>query len=284
MTRAPAWQEWMMQSVANFLATRANGHLLAWSDQVELMNRFDLTCAQAEGAILEAGFLPNRYRRNQGMLTTAQQRDLFRSTVAVVGCGGLGGYVLEELARLGVGGLVAIDADVFQQHNLNRQLFSAPSNIGENKARIAALRIRDIHPGGTVRAVGQRFCATNAAELLAGAHVVVDAVDSVATRLELGEIGGALNIPVVHGAIAGWYGHVATVMPGDDTIRRIYSRWTHGPGAESDLGNPAFTPAVVASLQVAEVCKLLLGLPTLRQHELLCVNLLDMQCEKVLLT
>jgi molybdopterin/thiamine biosynthesis adenylyltransferase len=273
-----------MDSVADFVASRANGHLVPWSDQAELMSRFDLTCAEAEAAILEAGFLPSRYRRNQRMLTTAQQRDLFRSTVAVVGCGGLGGYVLEELARLGVGGIVAIDADVFQEDNLNRQLLSTRSNLGANKAAAAARRIHDIHPGVTVRAVEERFSATGAAALLAGAHVAVDAVDSVAVRLELADAGGALNIPIVHGAIAGWYGHVATVMPGDDTVRRVYKRWTGGAGAESALGNPAFTPAVVASLQVAEVCKLLLGLPTLRQHELLCVNLLDMQCEKVLLT
>ena len=272
-----------MDSVADFLASRADGHLVSWSDQEELMRRFGRTCAQAEAEILDAGFLPNRYRRNQRMLTTAQQRDLFRSTVAVVGCGGLGGYVIEELARLGVGRIVAIDADVFLEDNLNRQLLSTPSCLGENKAQAAAQRIREIHPGVTVRAVEERLSAANAAALLTGVDIAVDAVDSVAVRLELADAGGALKIPVVHGAIAGWYGHVATVRPGDDTIRRIYSRWTRGAGAESELGNPAFTPAVIASLQVAEVCKLLLGLPTLRQHELLCVNLLDMQCEKVLL-
>lgn len=71
-----------------------------------------------------------------------------------------------------------------------------------------------------------------------------------------------MGIPLVHGAIAGWYGHIATVLPGDATLRDLYACHGGEKGIEQQLGTPSFTPAVVASLQAAEACKLLLGMGT----------------------
>jgi molybdopterin/thiamine biosynthesis adenylyltransferase len=103
------------------------------------------------------------------------------------------------------------------------------------------------------------FGAANGAELLAGVDVVLDALDSVPVRLELAATCATLRLPLVHGAIGGWYGHVATQFPGDRVVELIYGSCTEAKGVEQDLGNPSFTPAVIASLQVAEVCKVLLG-------------------------
>ena len=65
--------------------------------------------------------------------------------------------------------------------------------------------------------------------------------------------------PSRHGAIGGWYGQVAVQFPGDESLRKIFQGWVEGKGIERELGNPSFTPAVVASLQVAETVKILLG-------------------------
>jgi molybdopterin/thiamine biosynthesis adenylyltransferase len=85
----------------------------------------------------------------------------------------------------------------------------------------------------------------------------------------------------VHGAIGGWYGQVATQLPGEDISRLIYGFRTEAKGVEARLGNPAFTPAVVASLQVAEGCKVLLDQGECLRHRLLVINLLDMEIEAV---
>jgi molybdopterin/thiamine biosynthesis adenylyltransferase len=204
---------------------------------------------------------------------------LFRSSVAVIGCGGLGGYVVEELARLGVGRIVVIDSDVFEEHNLNRQLFSTPANLGRAKVEAAANRIGEINPAVTIVPVQAAFSPENGAELLDECQVAVDALDSIQVRLELADICTALNIPLVHGAIAGWFGHVATQFPGDDTLRSIYHSWKNGKGIEQSLGNPSFTPALVASLEVAEVCKLLLDQGTLLGGRQLIIDLLSMEIQ-----
>lgn len=270
-----------MDAARAFLAENAEGDLVAWPHQVEAMRRFHLSCADAERVILQAGLLPKRYQRNRRMISTAQQLQLFESRVAIVGCGGLGGYVLEELARMGVGDLVAIDPDIFEEHNLNRQLLSNPATLGRNKALAAVDRVAEVNPAVAVHPIQAAFTADRAGEFVAGAAVVVDALDSVEARLELAAGCATLGIPLVSGSIAGWFGYVMTIFPGEKTLERLFSRWSGGRGIEADLGNPAFTPAVVASLEVAEAVKILLGTGAPLRNRVLCVNLLDMEVDSV---
>ena len=75
-----------------------------------------------------------RYERNIGAITEAEQELLLKKRAAIVGCGGLGGYIAEFLARLGLGHLTLIDGDAFTVSNLNRQILSLETNLGQNKA------------------------------------------------------------------------------------------------------------------------------------------------------
>jgi molybdopterin/thiamine biosynthesis adenylyltransferase len=202
---------------------------------------------------------------------------MFRTTVGVIGCGGLGGYVVEELARLGVGKIVVVDPDLFEEHNLNRQLFCTTANLGMAKVEIAAGRIEEINPAVTLIPVQAAFSSKNGAALLDGCHIVVDALDSIKVRLELAGICTSMNIPLVHGAIAGWFGHVATQFPGDNTLQKIYHNWETGKGVEQFLGNPSFTPALIASLEVAEVCKLIVGQGKSLRGQQLLIDLFSME-------
>lgn len=266
-----------MATLPIFVRDRAEGQLLPWKRQVEAAELFGVTLAQVEEVALERSILPARYQRNREAITVSDQLALFRSSVAVIGCGGLGGYVVEELARLGVGRIVVIDPDVFEEHNLNRQLFSSPANLGQAKVEAAVTRINAINPAVTLVPLQAALSPENGADLLGGCQAAVDALDTIKVRLELAEVCAGLNIPLVHGAIAGWYGHVTTQFPGDNTLQAIYGSWKAGKGVEQTLGNPSFTPALVASLQVAEVCKLLLGQGTPLRGRQLMIDLLSME-------
>ncbi|MCF6179155.1 MAG: HesA/MoeB/ThiF family protein [Geopsychrobacter sp.] len=268
-------------SVKRFLAEKAEGILLNWADQREMMARFELECCTAEELILQSGYLPTRYQRNQQMISTEQQLQLLQSKVAVVGCGGLGGYILEELARLGVGQIVAIDPDLFEESNLNRQLLSSLKLLGTAKVDAAVARIAEINPVVRVCPIAEAFDKKNGEKMLAAADLVIDAVDNIPARLDLAETCTQMNIPLVHGAIAGWFGQVVTVFPGEQTLQKLYANWSGGKGIEAGLGNPSFTPAVAASLQVAEACKLLLGQGEPLQGKMLSINLLDMQFDEI---
>ncbi len=270
-----------MESLQAFLRKEVEGDLLPWQRQLEATQRFCVSCATVEGASLTLGILPARYQRNRQAISAAQQLTLFQSSVAIIGCGGLGGYVIEELARLGVGTITAIDPDVFEEHNLNRQLLSSPGTLGWAKVEVAAARVAEINPAVTVVPVQKAYVPEIGRELLGDSRVIVDALDSIPTRLALASTCTELGVPMVHGAIGGWYGQVATQFPGDDTVQKLYSRWVEGKGVEQQLGNPSFTPALVASLEVAEVCKVLLGVGETLRNRKLSINLLEMEFVEV---
>jgi len=220
------WAAVDMDSLKDFFEEHADGDLLPWHRQLEASRRFGLTIAETEEAILAHGLLPARYQRNRTTIPQAGQRELFHSQVAVVGCGGLGGYVIEELARLGVGRIVAIDPDVFEEHNLNRQLLSTPERLGTSKVAAAARRVGEVNPAVTLVPLRRAFSRDNGGELLAGCRVAVDCLDAIASRLELADACSSVGIPLVHGAIAGWYGQLTTQFPA-----RLRCRPSTAPGA-----------------------------------------------------
>lgn len=204
--------------------------------------------------------MEKRYERNIGMLSAQEMELLRRSRVCVVGCGGLGGYIIEMLARLGIGHLTVLDGDVFEETNLNRQLYSEESNLGKSKALQAKERVARINSGVVVAAHQMILTAENAPDILKGHDVIIDAVDSIAARCMLQEVCEEAGIPFVHGAIAGWYGQVTTIYPGDRTLDILYAQGTRQEkGIEKLLGNPSFTPALVASIEVSEAVKVLIG-------------------------
>jgi molybdopterin/thiamine biosynthesis adenylyltransferase len=270
-----------MEHVKAFFREHAEGDLVTWHCQMEAAERFSLSLAEAERLILESDLLPARYQRNRQMFTTEQQLLLCKSRVAVVGCGGLGGYVIEELARLGVGTITAIDPDVFVEHNLNRQLLSSPAQLGCAKVKAAVARAMEVNPAVAVIPREEALNRVNGDDLLRDVHVAVDALDNIASRLELAEVCDGLGIPFVHGAIGGWYGQVLTQFPGERTLQKIYAHREEAKGVEKHLGNPSFTPAVVASLEVAETCKILLGTGRPLRNRQMVIDLLHMDIQEV---
>ncbi len=264
-----------------FILKEAQGDLLPCSAQVAAAERFNLSLSKVEETALELGILPVRYQRNRQTISILQQYKLFLSKVVIIGCGGLGGYLIEELARLGVGNLVLIDSDVIEEHNLNRQLLSSLDVLNRAKVEVAAERVRAINPAVTVTPLQTVFSSDNGRELMQGADLVLDGLDTIPARLELAKICHEMSIPLVHGAIAGWYGQVATQMPGEDISPQIFGMSPPNKGIESDMGNPSFTPAVVGSLQAAEACKILLREGKCLSKRILFINLLDMEIVEV---
>lgn len=210
---------------------------------------------------LRLGVYPYRYIRNVDILSAAEQLGLAESRVAVVGAGGLGGQVVLLLARIGVGTLVVVDYDLFDETNLNRQALCVKETLGEPKARAAAEAVAEINPGVHVIPCQVRLSAERMADVLAGCHVIVDGLDNARDRLLLQDAAGRLGIPMVHGALAGFEGRVMTVFPGDAGVRQLYGETPDGADPdrpEAVLGVPAVTAALIGTFQAMEVLKILL--------------------------
>jgi len=234
-----------------------------------------LPIREIELAALEAEVAPWRYLRNLGTIGFDGQAQLLRATAAVVGLGGLGGYVTEGLARMGVGHLILIDGDVFEEHNLNRQLLSGESHLGMPKAEAAQQRVAEVNSAVTVTLHAAMLTTENLPRLLAGAGVVVDALDRLPTRITLQEGARALGIPLVHGSIAGFLGQVMTIFPEDPGLIGLYGGRDGLPeqGLEAQLGTPAATPMAVAAWEVQEAVKILTECTTLLRNRLLIMDM-----------
>lgn len=219
-----------------------------------------------------------RYQRQMGTITEDEQQRLSLAHVAVVGCGGLGGYVIEMLGRVGVGRLTVVDGDCFDESNLNRQILATVETVDKSKAEEAMRRMSVVNPQVIVRALKETMTADNSTRLLQGCDLLVDAVDNIKTRFILQEAAQKMGIPMVHGAIAGWYGQVSVIFPGDPGCRAIYPD-PDSVGLETELGNPAFIPAVIAGIQTAEAVKVLLRKEGVLKNSLLHVDLLHHRFE-----
>ncbi|MCQ2546645.1 MAG: HesA/MoeB/ThiF family protein [Clostridia bacterium] len=219
-----------------------------------------------------------RYTRNIGTLSEEEQLKLAEKSACVIGCGGLGGGVIENLTRMGIGRLTVVDCDTFEETNLNRQVLSNQDNLGHAKAIEAKIQMKTINEDVEIFSIQARFEEDNAADIIRGHDVVIDALDSVPTRLVLEDACAAENIPLVHGAIDGWNGEVAVVMPGSQLLHEIYGSWEEDPTVKGS--NPSFSPAVVSAIEAAEAIKLLLGKEYL-DGKLLTIDLLNHEYEVI---
>ena len=140
-----------------------------------------------------------------------------------------------------------VDPDTFEEHNLNRQILASPANLGVPKVDAAVERVGSVNPAVRVIPVRAAFSRENGADLFSGAEGVVDALDTVTARMELAHACRDLGIPMVHGAIAGWYGQMATQMPGEDISPLIYptgkEQRAWKPGSGTRRSPPPWSPA-----------------------------------------
>jgi molybdopterin/thiamine biosynthesis adenylyltransferase len=228
-----------------------------------------------ELAALELEIVPRRYVRNLGTIGIAGQLKLLRASVAIVGLGGLGGYVAEALARMGTGCLILIDGDAFEEHNLNRQLLSREGNLGAQKATAACERVAEVNEAVEAVCHAELLTRDSLPRLLAEADLVVDALDRLPTRLVLQDGAQDLGIPMVHGSIGGFLGQVMTIFPEDLGLHALYGDGEGLPeqGLEAELGTPAATPMAVAAWEAQEVVKILTGRGELLRDRLLVLDM-----------
>mgnify|MGYP005851169077 CR=1 FL=1 len=263
----------LQSAIRQHALAKGSLEVLPLEAEQEIAERLGVSRWEVEVAALRMRVLPSRYERSLGTVGWEGQLKLLRSTVAVIGAGGLGGYVVEGLARMGVGRLIVVDGDVFEEHNLNRQLFCTEADLGRSKAQVAAERVRAINGAVTVDARHELADADNLPSILEEAEVVVDALDSLPARLLLQQAAAKRGIPMVHGAIAGYMAQVMTIFPGDPGLTQVYGTADlPQKGVEVSLGNPAGTPMLCAALQVEETIKVLLGEGEPLRNRLLMVD------------
>lgn len=146
----------------------------------------------------------NQFSRTQLLFGQEGMEKLYQSRVAVFGIGGVGGYTVEALARSGVGALDIIDDDRVCLTNVNRQIFATTKTVGQYKVDVARERILDINPKAVVRTYQTFYTPQTADEFdLVQYDYVVDAIDTVAGKLELAQRAEQAGVPIISSMGAG---------------------------------------------------------------------------------
>jgi molybdopterin/thiamine biosynthesis adenylyltransferase len=203
---------------------------------------------EAMCALLDAGFWPERFRRSRSVLSAEGLKRLLRARVFIAGCGGLGGHVAALLARSGVGAFVLCDPDVFDESNLNRQMFCTEGTLGRSKAEVCRESLLGMASYLDVQAHAVAVDADNLPTLMAGCTAVADGLDSVPKKVMLEEAAAKAGLPFVHGSVNREEGFAFIEAAGG---RRLAAMW---PDAKE--GDEAFgaSPDTVVSSAAGVAC------------------------------
>ncbi len=238
---------------------------------------FQLNSLHIETTALSENIVPEHYVRNMKTFSPKDQSILLRSRASIVGLGGLGGAVTEILARIGIGTLTLIDADTFEESNLNRQFLSTYHLLEASKTKAAIKRVREINPTITVNGHEELLDDNNAERLIEKSDVIVDCLDNIQSRFFLENAAKKVGSPLVSAAVAGGYGHVTSIFPKDKGLTLIYGDSDILPqkGAETSLGCLPHAVTLLAAMETSEVVKILLSKGSVLRNKLCVIDLMD---------
>ena len=216
----------------------------------------------------------SRYSRQIGLEAIGQagQQALRRTSVLIVGVGGLGSPISLYLAGAGIGRLGLIDDDVVSTTNLHRQVLYSEEQVGQSKALCAAQRLKALNPQVEMETYAERLTPDNAEALISRYDIVVDGCDNYATRYLIDDTCARLHRPYVYGAVSGFEGQVSVFHAGPQphAYRDLYPDMPPAPASRAIVG---MTPGVVGSVMAHEVVKLVCGYSSSLAGSLWCINL-----------
>ncbi|MEG0792774.1 MAG: ThiF family adenylyltransferase [Lachnospiraceae bacterium] len=207
-----------------------------------------------------------RYERQMNIpqLRPHGQEKLLASSVLVIGAGGLGVPVITALAEVGIGKIGIIDGDVVEETNLNRQFFYTPADIGKKKAQCAGKWLEQFQPDCEVKIWDTFLTEKNGRELIKEYDMIVTAVDSIEVRLLVNHMVQEQGIPLVDGAIDGFYGQVTAVLTKEDPCLSCVN--PEGKAPKKTAHSLGTTTMIIGALQAQIVIAYLAGMPIKYSH------------------
>ena len=196
----------------------------------------------------------DRYERHRTLLSSSGWKRLTETVIVCAGAGGLGSFVLELCVRLGPMTIHVWDPGKLDTPDLNRQILYTTEDLGRKKSEAACRRLASVNPEASLTCYSRKLTAESFAQAYgkpeaAPGFVLFDCLDSFAARGELESIRRAYGCTVFHGGVEGWFGQVATFLPGGAGYREAFGGgWDALPGAKKPI-----IPAVVATVASYQV-------------------------------
>ena len=218
------------------------------------------------------------------------QMALKKSTVLVVGAGGLGCPILLYLAAAGIGKIGIVDFDNIEIENLHRQILFDESEVGRPKAIVAGEKIKKLHPYVNIEVFNKAIDYENVTSIISDYDVIVDGSDNFATRYLLNDACVIMDKPYIYGAVFQYEGQVSSFNVLLDNKRSCNYRNIYPEPPESGVipscaegGVLGVLPGIIGSVQALEVIKLITGLGELIVNSTWIFDALSMDSHKIYL-
>lgn len=220
-------------------------------------------------------FEKERYKRHLSLPGFGEegQEKLRRSSVLVVGAGGLGSPVALYLAAAGIGNIAIIDGDRVDSSNLQRQVIHSERNVGKSKVESAAEHMRALNHEVRVDPIFDWVTPDNIDSLIGPHDFIVDATDNFRIKFLLNDACVRGCKPFSHGAISQYAGHTMTYVPGSACYRCLFD--SEPPSVEPS-GPLGVLPGVIGVIQATEAIKYITGVGQLLTNRLLTYDSLTM--------
>jgi len=211
------------------------------------------------------------------------QRRLKKARALVAGVGGLGCQIAVQLASMGVGYIRLADRDIVEMSNLQRQHLYGFDVIGYPKVEAAEMRLHKVNPFIEIDPLPMSVNDRTAAKLVDGVDLVVDGLDRLAPRLAVNRACVEHNIPYIYGAVITHVGNVSTIIPGKTACLECWQGGVDEANVPTcaTVGVTPSAISVIASIQVSEAIRLILGSEPKLAGKLAFFDLDDLSLEKV---
>lgn len=213
----------------------------------------------------------NMISRQKEIFSEDEQEILRTTPIAIMGCGGLGGTIIEQFVRSGFEKLTIIDQDVFDETNLNRQIRSNLDTINESKVEVTKSAMEKINPNVDITSYNLTVTQENISEILKGSDILVDAVDNVYTRVLISREAKKQQMTFVHSAVEKTLGQLSVFEPDSVSYEELFKLKSVEKPLNEEVKDYLLsisskkpqvlgvTPAIFGSLQVNETIKYILN-------------------------
>ncbi|MEE3419035.1 MAG: HesA/MoeB/ThiF family protein [Methanosphaera sp.] len=213
----------------------------------------------------------NMISRQKEIFSEEEQEILRTTPIVIIGCGGLGGTIIEQFVRAGFEELTIVDQDVFDETNLNRQVRSNLDTVGKSKVKITKSAMEQINPNINITDYDLTIDEKNISKILKGNKILVDAVDNVYTRVLISREAKQQGMVFVHSAVEKTMGQLSVFEPKSVSYEELFRLKSVDKALDDDVKNYLLsisakkpqvlgvTPSIFGSLQVNETIKYILN-------------------------
>ena len=194
---------------------------------------------------------------------------LLRSSILMIGAGGLGSIASLYLTTSGIGQITIVDFDTIDESNLPRQILFKADDLGQNKALITKQRLMEYNSDAVINSIDKKLSEDEMNQLISQVDIVVDATDNLESRLMINKICFNLKRPLIVGAAIRYEGHILTLNNGKDQnscLNCLYS--SSDENLEDCQGNGIMSPVagIIGSMMANECIKTLIGISNNKEN------------------